>query len=422
MSDWTPERAASLGGPVWLRPRRRGAAERFAGMSLPTDAEEVWRYSRVAEIDLDRYQLADVDARVAAVEPGVVHATCGLIGDAAAVVVVVDGHVVRAHADDDRITVGELTDGDDQLLGVAAGAPTEAFSTLNLGFTSSPVHVSVPAGHVTTKPILVFHHTTQRGTAQFPRTVVTVGEDAEATVLEHHSSAAGATALTVPVTELALAQAARLHHLTVQALDETTHQIAHTASTLDRDATLRSMAVALGGDYARLRTDTRLVGQGATSELLAVYFGERNQMHDFRTLQSHEAPSTNSELLFKGAVEDQARGVYSGLIRIEKDAQKSNANQTNRNLVLSEGAHADSIPILEIEANEVRCNHATAVGPIDDEQRYYVESRGIPPHVAERLIVLGFFGEVLARVPHQLHALEAELRRQVAEKLQRRTL
>jgi Fe-S cluster assembly protein SufD len=386
-------------------------------MALPTDAEEVWRYSRVADIDLDRYDLGALGGGSA--EPDVVREVCELVGDAAAVVVVVDGAVVRADVHDDAITVGEP--GDETVVGIAAGAPTDAFTTLNLGFTSSPIHVDIPRGHTATGPVLVFHHTTQPHTATFPRVIVTVGENADATVLEHHSSDDDANGLTVPVTELALDTAARLDHLTVQALGTTTHQIAHTASTLQRDATLRSMAVALGGDYARLRTDTRLRGRGATSELLAVYFGERHQMHDFRTLQAHEAPNTNSELLFKGAAEDQARGVYSGLIRIEKDAQKSNANQTNRNLVLSEGAHADSIPILEIEANEVRCNHATAVGPIDDEQRYYVESRGIPPHVAERLIVLGFFGEVLARVPRQLHTLEPMLRAQVAAKLQRRT-
>jgi Fe-S cluster assembly protein SufD len=388
-------------------------------MALPTDAEEVWRYSRVADVDLERYSPATLQEPGA--EPAVVREMCELIGDgnAAAVVVVVDGVVVRSEVNDTALTVREPEH--EATVGVAAGSPTDAFTTLNVAFTSSPLHVDIPRNHVADGPILVFHHTSANETATFPRLIVTVGENAEATVLEHHSSDAQTNGLTVPVTELALDTAARLHHLTVQALDETTHQIAHTASTLQRDATLRSMAVALGGDYARLRTDTRLQGQGATSELLAVYFGERSQMHDFRTLQAHEAPSTNSELLFKGAAEDQARGVYSGLIRIEKDAQKSNANQTNRNLVLSEGAHADSIPILEIGAAAVRCSDATAVGPTDDAQRYYVESRGIPPHVAERLIVLGFFGEVLARIPTQLHALEPHLRAQVAGKLQRRT-
>ena len=122
-------------------------------------------------------------------------------------------------------------------------------------------------------------------------------------------------------------------------------------------------------------------------------------MLDFRTLQDHDAPRTRSNLLFKGAVEDVARSVYSGLVRLRTTAQKANAYQTNRNLVLSEGAHAESIPNLEIEANDVKCSHASTVGPIDDDQLYYLESRGIPPEDAERLIVLGFFDDVLERLP-----------------------
>ena len=120
-----------------------------------------------------------------------------------------------------------------------------------------------------------------------------------------------------------------------------------------------------------------------------MYFGDHEQMLDFRTLQDHDAPWTRSDLLFKGAVEDDARSVYSGLVRLRQPAQKSNAHQTNRNLVLTEGASAESIPNLEIEANDVRCSHASTVGPIDDDQLYYLESRGVPPDEAERLIVLG---------------------------------
>jgi Fe-S cluster assembly protein SufD len=122
-------------------------------------------------------------------------------------------------------------------------------------------------------------------------------------------------------------------------------------------------------------------------------------MHDIRTLQEHAAARTTSELLFKGAVADTAHSVYSGLIRIHHGARGSNAFQTNRNLVLSEGAHADSVPNLDIEENDVRCSHASTVGPIDAEQRYYLESRGVPGEVAERLIVAGFFGDLLARIP-----------------------
>ena len=122
-------------------------------------------------------------------------------------------------------------------------------------------------------------------------------------------------------------------------------------------------------------------------------------MHDLRTVQDHRAPQTTSDLYFKGAVANRSRSVYTGLIRVEKGARGTNAFQTNRNLVLHEGAHADSVPNLEIEDNDVRCSHASAVGPINDDQRFYLESRGIPPTTAERMIVRGFFGEVLDRIP-----------------------
>jgi Fe-S cluster assembly protein SufD len=142
-------------------------------------------------------------------------------------------------------------------------------------------------------------------------------------------------------------------------------------------------------------------------------------MHDFRTLQDHIAPKTHSDLLFKGAVQNRARSVYTGLIRIRHDAKGSAAFQTNRNLTLSHGAWAESVPNLEIETNDVKCSHASTVGPIDDEQRFYLESRGIPPEVAERLVVLGFFDEVLDQLP--VGPLATELRQQVSAKLQRRT-
>src|SRR5262249_15008385 len=142
----------------------------------------------------------------------------------------------------------------------------------------------------------------------------------------------------------------------------------------------------------------------------------QDQMLDFRTLQDHDAPHTRSDLLFKGAVEDRARSVYSGLVRLRPTARRADARQSNRNLVLTEGAGAESIPNLEIEANDVRCSHASAVGPIDDDQRYYLESRGIPPAEAERLIVLGFFDDVFMRLP--VPALRTPLRRAVIDKIE----
>ena len=164
-----------------------------------------------------------------------------------------------------------------------------------------------------------------------------------------------------------------------------------------------------------MRTDCRLVGRGATGDLLAAYFGDGDQTLDYRTFQDHVAPDTTSNLLFKGAVSDRSRSVYTGLIRVGKDARGTNAFQTNRNIKLSEDAWAESVPNLVIENNDVHCSHASAVGPIDEEQRFYLESRGVPTVVAERLIVAGFFAEVLDQLP--VPDLRDRLDAAVADKL-----
>jgi Fe-S cluster assembly protein SufD len=201
------------------------------------------------------------------------------------------------------------------------------------------------------------------------------------------------------VTEIGVGDAARARHVTVQDLDPATWQIATQVSRVGSSADFLAATAALGGDYARLRTDCRLVGRGATGTLLAAYLGNHDQMLDFRTFQDHAAPDTTSELVFKGALAGSSRSVYTGLIRVRPDARGTVAFQTNRNLKLSEHAWAESVPNLEIENNDVKCSHASAVGPVDPEQRFYLESRGVPTAEAERLIVAGFFDDVLSRFP-----------------------
>ncbi len=250
----------------------------------------------------------------------------------------------------------------------------------------------------------------------FPRLIVEAGRGSEVTVVERFVSD-DARALVVPVTELHTDDGASLRYLGVNQLGPRVWQIAHQIARGERDSRSLLATVALGGYYARVRTDARLDGIGATGDQIAAYFGDGDQMHDFRTLQDHAAPKTTSNLLFKGAVQDHARSVYTGLIRVRKEAPGTNAFQTNRNLKLSEGAWADSVPNLEIENNDVRCSHASAVGPIDADQRFYLESRGVRPATAERLIVLGFFDEVLEQLPAPY--LVPELRAAIATKLDR---
>jgi Fe-S cluster assembly protein SufD len=312
---------------------------------------------------------------------------------------------------------GELDDGPGSDDGTGSEAVTDLFHELNNAF-AEPVVIRIRGGRAVAEPIIVTHTVAGDGTAVFPRLVIEAGADSEVTVVERFLSANGDECLVVPRLELRAAQAARVRYLGVNMLNSSTWQIAHQRAIGDRDSNTLLATVALGGDYARVRTDARLIGQGGTTRQIALYYADGNQMHDFRTLQDHAAPRTNSDLLFKGAVQDHAKSVYTGLIKIRHQAKGSVAFQTNRNLTLSEGAWAESVPNLDIDTNDVKCSHASTIGPIDEEQRFYLESRGIPPEIAERLVVLGFFDEVLDQMP--VGPFATELRAEVGAKLRRR--
>ncbi len=306
----------------------------------------------------------------------------------------------------------------EQLLGGVASDPGD-FVLLNEAFAPDPIVVDIRPGAVLGAPIVIVHlvdGSGDDGATVFPRTVIRAADSSEAGVVEllvdladgvlgrraaatTAAPAAPPQVLVVPVTEVQVGDGARLAYVSVQALGPAAWQLGHQASRIGSEASLRSFAVALGGDFARLRTDSELAGQGGTSELRAAYLGREDQMLDFRTLQDHAAPRTTSDLLFKGAVADRAHSVYSGLIRVHRGAVRSDAMQTNNNLVLDVGAHADSVPNLDIEENDVRCSHGSTVGPVDEDQRYYLESRGIDPEEAERLIVAGFFLDIAQQIP-----------------------
>ena len=405
-----------------MQARRAEAFERFAAAPLPTEAEEVWRYSRIGALELDAYD--PVPAGGPAGPRGVPTEQVPLldgVGARSGLVLVRNGRIVSVELEpglaDKGVYVGQLSevpDGADLLGSVAA--PVDAFVNLSTAFLADGVVVRVPRRVVVEHPILVLHWV-DAAAALFPRLVVQAGESAQVRVLDHIGSPPGVAAFVAPVVELDASDDASLGYLAIQELGHEAWQVGYHASRVGRDATLTSSLVALGGSYARVRTDSELAGRGGTSHLLAAYFGDGDQMHDFRTMQDHIAPRTTSKLLFKGAVEDESHAVYSGLIRVRKGAAGTDAEQTNRNLVLAGGARADSVPNLEIEENDVRCTHASAVGPVDEDQRYYLEARGVPPEVAERLIVLGFFDDVIAHRNAPVPGLRPLLRSAVAAKL-----
>jgi Fe-S cluster assembly protein SufD len=343
-------------------------------VALPTTDAEIWRYSRIGELDLTAYTPTDHEV--------------GIVGDA--------GLAVRTGA-------VELFD-----------ETPDVFAGLNRS-AGHTVHLVVPPGRVVTEPIVVTHGVPGVGALSTPRLVIEAGVDSEVTVIERFVSSSEGPALTLPVLQIRAAAASRVRYLAVNDLSDETWSIGHQQSESDRDSTLLLSTVALGGDYARVRTEARSVGRGASTRQVALYFADGEQMHDFRVIQEHVAPHTTSDLLFKGAVQDHAASVYTGLIAIGEEARGTVAYQTNRTLTLSEGAWAESVPNLDIRTNDVKCSHASTVGPIDEDQRFYLESRGVRPEVAERLVVLGFFDEVLSQLPSK--EIADDLRARVATKL-----
>ncbi|MGH9086196.1 MAG: Fe-S cluster assembly protein SufD, partial [Acidimicrobiales bacterium] len=353
------------------------------GGVLPSSDEEVWRYSRIGDLDLDRHTPGRVASEV----------EHGDLGRA----------TVRRAVD---LTGGEL----DPL-------PEEgdALVWLHHALLDDVILIDVPDGAVVADPIVVHHSGPADATAAATRLLVRAGADSEVTVVEVFDG--GDAGLLLPETVVHIGGAGRVGYVGLQALSPSTWSIGRLDLSADAQATVKAGLAGFGGDYARVRTSCRLVGRGASGDLLAAYFGDGDQTLDYRTFQEHVAPDTTSNLLFKGAVSDRSRSVYTGLIKVHAGARGTNAFQTNRNIKLSEDAWAESVPNLIIENNDVHCSHASAVGPIDEEQRFYLESRGVPTQEAERLILAGFFAEVFDQLPPT--ALRARLDAIVASKLEK---
>lgn len=414
-NPFTPESSAALPGPEWLRQRRDTVLAGLDDVERPDADEEVWRYSRIGELDLSAF--APTAGPPAARPPAVPDLTAGAV----AVATVSDGWItsveVDAGAPDGLFVgpVGELPDGD-ELHGATLEEPVDLFGHLNRAYGPEPLAIVVPDGLRVEGHVVVHLHVSGEGIAAFPRLLVRCGADAGVTVLEVQTSE-DVEALVAPVLEATVGPAGRLRHAVVQELGPRVWQLGHQEVHVHQDAGVELFAAGLGGDYARTRTDCRLLGRGAEGRITAAYFGDREQALDYRTFQEHAAPDTSSELLFKGALDGSARSVYTGLIRVRPEAVRTRADQTNRNIKLSPDAWAESVPNLEIETDDVMCSHASTVSPVDEDQRFYLESRGVPTVVAERLLLEGFFDEVLEAAP--LPALADRLAAGLRTKLDR---
>jgi Fe-S cluster assembly protein SufD len=369
----------------------------FETAGLPQVSDEVWRYAPLDELDLDRFDVPK--GPLSAKDSDFASQLCLRAG---LVVRVVDGFCEEATSSVEGVTV-EADESSTSLSGESLSAryESDAFNLLNAALSPATTRIRIAPGTNVEKPIVVLNVT--NGSSSFPRTQIELGRGANATIVEYYEG--GAQALVVPLSEYQIGENAGLQLITYQRLDSSAWHVARTTGFLGRDARLRQAVIGMGGHYNRSRNDAMMQGVGSENELRTTFLGSGTQVHDFRTRQLHTGARSRCILLSKGAVADDSRSVYTGLIEIEKGAKRTDARQTNHNLLLSPSAHADSVPNLDIRENDVMCAHASSVGPLDELQRWYLESRGVSRKNAERLMIQGFFNEMLVTLPLELAEL-----------------
>ncbi len=406
--------------PSWWLDRKRAAYARFAALPLPKRTDEGWRFSNLSGLTLDGFHLAQPITY-----EQVTHQDLGVPG--AGTLLLANHHRVR----EDKLDLalarqgvifttlqeallhhGELVRA--HLLTQPSKLGSDKFVALHEAFVENGAFVYVPRNVTVALPFGIFHYASGTGTALFPHTLVVAEENARVTVADFFRSSVGAGAqLACGGNDLYVGHGAQVTYVAMQDWSRETLSFQFNATVARRDARVLSINLHAGARQARHESFSQLQAPGAHSEMLALTVAHGAQEFDQRTLQIHQAPNTSSNLLYKNALLDQAKTIFSGLIVVDPDAQKTDAYQSNRNLMLSDEAEANSLPGLEIQANDVRCTHGATSARIDAEQEFYLESRGIKPAQAQELLVFGFFEEVLGKIENpQLHDSLTEIIRE----------
>jgi len=417
--------------PEWLAERRRHAWSVYEVTPMPTTRLEQWRYTDLKKmLDLDALRLSEAAAAPddRAAWPAGLRAAIDEDREASGHIVVIDGHVVHADVSPELAKQGVVLSSlheavarhgklVEEHLATQAVPPEEGkFAALNAALWTDGVFLYVPKGVRLEAPVRVTRWLTESGAAYLSRVLIVAERDSQVSYVDEVLSDAFDTqTFTSTAVEVIARDGAQVQYVAVQRLGEGAFYQAVQRTLAGRDATLDTLNVALGASVSRVDLNARLLGPGANSDMLGLYFGDGSQHFDFNTSQDHVVPNTASDLLYKGALDGSSRAVFRGIIRVHPGAQKTDAYQTNRNLLLSPHARADSLPNLEIEADDVKCSHGATVGELDAEAKFYLMSRGLSRIQAERLVVMGFLGEVLARLP--LGGVVEKVSRVIEEKL-----
>jgi Fe-S cluster assembly protein SufD len=414
----TKQAGSILSGPVesrdfpdWFQDQQHAAWKEFETLPQPTRKDQAWRFSNVALLDLARFKinapLSEDDRK------NVLKYSRGLDKYAARLIFANDQLIERDVVSEDlkkrgvifqpleRAIVEHADLFQKYFMSTEARLGSAKFAALHKALVSSGTFLFVPRGLEIEEPIEIFHWLRHDNMSVFPHLLLVADELAKVTVIEHFRSCdQRAAGFACGVNDLIAGPGAKVTYVCAQNWAENVIALQMNSTTVDHDAAAISLNLNLGSRYSRFESLSRLVGEGGRSDLLAVSVAKGQQEFDARTLQDHISPHTASDLLYKNALDDRARCTFGGLIRVEPHAHFTDAYQKVRNLLLSDDAEANSMPGLEILADNVRCTHGATSGQIDEDELFYLRTRGIPVPVAQRLIVTGFLDEVIQRLDH----------------------
>lgn len=402
------QRSGAGNEPAWLRERRSAAFASYEQLPMPSPFERAWKYLNPQRLRLDGLQIGGASGDAAAPAPAgeTDEATSARVTqvDGGAVTVALD-EAVRAQG----VIVAPLAQAAQdheelvrRSLGLAVRDDESIFATLNAAFWGDGLFIYVPKGVQVAAPVHLALEQRTDGLALFPRLLVVLERDASVTLVEERIGNGDLGGFCAGVSEFIVGDGARLNHYAVQRWGSRMQDISTQRALLGKDARSTTLTAGLGGEVTKWWVDAEMTGSGSESVMLGVFFATGRQHFDVITLQDHIGEHTTSDLLYKSVLKDRSVSAYYGLTRVGPEARGTAANQEDRNLLLSPKAKADADPVLEIMTSDViRCGHGASAGPVDPEQLFYLECRGLPRPEAEKLLVQGFLHQVNDRIPLQ---------------------
>lgn len=407
---------SSGSAPSWIAPLRKAAYSRFTEIGFPDRHHEEWRFTIITPILEQEFILANGNFDQSEID----FDQLSFIHQEFPRLVFVNGKYAEHLSNTSGILAGVRAGSIAQFLknepsllenhlGRNADIVNQAFTALNTAFLEDGAVIVIPAGTIAEQPIHVVYIAVQKGSQPIshPRTLIVAGENSQSTIIESYVSKQGTVSLTNAVTEVAVGANAVVDHYKLQRESETAYHIGSMAITMSRNSNFSSHSVTLGGAITRNEVTALLADEGCECTLNGIYLADGTRVVDNHTSIDHAMPHCNSHEVYKGILDDRAHGVFNGKIFVRQDAQKTDAKQTNKTLLLSEGAQINTKPQLEIFADDVKCTHGATVGQLNEDALFYLRARGIGLEDSRNMLTHAFVSDVIDRI--KLESLREEI-------------